>query len=139
MTSNQRLHARQADGLATVEWLAIADANRFAPIGRLVAKLIEKSGWLGRPAVDELALIAANGRQLFVPIGADVEHKGWLRGVLQMHAVVIEDPVRMPRLARHVGLRQLGPEPGRLDKLRRGHVIRMSIDPVGREEPLGPR
>ena len=49
-----------------------------------------------------------------------------------MDAVIIEDPLRIIRLARHVGLGEFRPEAGRLDQLRRRHVIGMGIDPVGR-------
>src|SRR4051794_33152979 len=104
---DQILHALEPHRLAAVEWLAIADTNRLSPIGRLMAKLIEKCGRLGGPPFDELALIAANRRQLFVPVGADVEHKRRLTGLLQVDAVVVEYSLWMPRFARHVGFRQL--------------------------------
>src|SRR5439155_26965947 len=73
--SNHRLHARQAKRLATMKRLAISNADCFAPISRLLAKLIEKSRRLSRSPLDELAVIATNRRQLLLPIGADIEHE----------------------------------------------------------------
>src|SRR5262245_6466913 len=123
-------HARQPDRLPTLIRLAVAHADRLAPVGRLVAELVEKGRRLLRAAFDELARVATDGRELFLPMVADVEHKGGLGCELQVHAVVVVNPQRVPGLARHVGLRQLGPEAGILNELRRRDVIRMSIDPV---------
>jgi hypothetical protein len=45
----------------------------------------------------------------------------------------------MPRLAGHIGLRELGPEAGRIDKLRRCDVVWMGVDPEWRKQPAGAR
>src|SRR5256885_3894667 len=82
--SNQRLHACHSNRLAGMKRLAVANANRFAPVGGFIAKLVQKSRRLGRASFDELAVIAANRRQLLFPVRADVEHERGLRGVLQV-------------------------------------------------------
>ena len=64
-----------------------------------------------------------------LPIAADVQHEGRLRDDPQMDAVVIEDPLRIMRLARHVGLREFRPEAGGLDQFGRRHVIGMGVEP----------
>ena len=57
---------------------------------------------------------------LLFPIVADVQHEGRPRDEPQVDAVVVEDPLRIVRAARQVGLGQLGPKSGRLDQGRVG-------------------
>src|SRR4029450_1004776 len=101
---------------------AVGGADAFAKIGGFVAELVEEGGGIGGAAFDELGVVAADGGEVSFPEGADVQDEGGLGGVLEVDAVVIENPLRMPRLAGHVGLRQLGPKAGGFDELRGGEV-----------------
>src|SRR5262245_7881094 len=106
-----------------MEWFAVGGADAFAEVGGFVAELVEEGGWIGGAAFDELGVVAADGGEFLLPEGADVEDEGGLGGVLEVDAVVVVNSPRMPRLAGHVGLGQLGPEAGGLDQLRRRDVI----------------
>ena len=55
-----------------------------------------------------------------------------------MDAVVIENPLRIVRLAGQVGLGQFRPESSGLDKLRGGDVVGMGVYPIGGEDPSRP-
>ena len=77
--------------------------------------------------------------RLLLPVVADIEHEGRLLDQPQVHAVVVQNPRGMMRLARHVGLGQLGPEAGRLDQFDRRHVVGMGIDPVGGKQQPRPQ
>ena len=54
---------------------------------------------------------------------------------LQVHTVVVENPLRMKSLARHVSFGQLGPKPSCIDELRRGSMVGVSINPKRSKQP----
>src|SRR4051812_29657405 len=122
--------AGQAHWLAGVEGFTIGGSNRPAPIGRLVAKLVEQGRPGGRPALDELASIALNRGQLLIPPAADIQHKGRSLNYAKVDAVVVHNAPRMVWLTRQVTFGQLRPEPGRLDQFDGRQMIGMSINPI---------
>ena len=67
---------------------------------------------------------------------ADVDNKRRLRCHLQVNAIVIVNAFGVMPLARDVALRKLRPKSCGFRQLRRRDVIRMSIFPIRREEPL---
>src|SRR5262245_16694609 len=66
-TSHQVPHRPQPDRLAAVIGLAVANADRLSPVGRFIAKLVQKGRGIRRPPFDELAVIAADGCELPFP------------------------------------------------------------------------
>lgn len=108
-------HGFHADRFAAGEWFAVAAADGLAEVRRLVAQAVEKSRGFCWSARDELAFVATNRRELGFPLVGDVEHERRLNLLLEMHAVVIEDSLRVKRLAREIGLGELRPKAGRID------------------------
>jgi len=128
--------AAESDRLPRPEGLAVLRADRRPPPSRRRLHPVEHCGL--RRGLIKLTGIASHASPLGVPRLGRVNDKGGLADDFQMHAPVIVDPFRMPRLARQVALGKFGPKPGRFDESGRRDVIGMGVDPIGREEPAGP-
>src|SRR5262245_27253665 len=123
--SHQIAQSTQPDFFAAGEWLAIGPADRPAPVARPVAHVIEDRWRGGRPALDQLRVIAGQGAHFRLDVRADVEDECGARVIAQMDAEVVEDARRVERFAGEVSFSQLRPEPRRIDESAGGDVVRV--------------
>ena len=78
-----------------------------------------------------MAFVRADRFQLLLPMVADVEHKGGLGRVLEMHTVVVVNSLGVMRLAGHVGLAELRPKACGVDQSGFRQVIEVGVFPIG--------
>ena len=119
--------AGQAERFSRGEGLALADTDQLPPMSGFVAKTVQKRWTEMIAARDKLALVTGDRGKFLLPMVADIQNKCRLCRESQVHAVVMEDALRMVRLAREVALGEFRPEPRRFDQLGSRHVVGMSI------------
>ncbi|MFN9905190.1 MAG: hypothetical protein ACK56F_03560, partial [bacterium] len=105
------------------------DAAAEVGVGRRDPHRQAAVGWIRA----DLADVAGDGTLLHVRKARGVHDEVGLRHDPQVRGVVVEQPLRVPRLARQVGLRELGVETRVLDDARAGHVVGVRILVVGDE------